>query len=999
MSNDGRYERGGTIGNTNVPIIANPVIRGSVRRNDPDGGHTQPWFASLAGTSLNLTVGVVGGSASSFTVNFTTNNYADAVAAVNAVSPSNFKWLESDGVAAIQNQHAGGKNYIEITGGTAAAVFGMAVFPAPGSYSQAGDIDSAPADKVQQNPQTTKLLSHDENLSTQGINRAILGAILSLDKRLNDLDREMVVYQNFVVTPYSSISAGTSDSVRLLNTSDYGSRLSYTAFIVAQAYKQVASVLTDVSVPLPLYDGSGNLVTLLHVSYGPSDTATPTAQTVTWGSPPSNPGANLAVQLIQSFKVPLINITSITGSTIVATGANFVTQGVQPHDTVTIQSPTNTLPFDHSGEYVVVQVIDNNTIVVRPMGDNEPMPHSTEDKPRGLNTFLGPGTNYGQIGVYVGHAIRMHGPNTGTITDGLFFKLSSALTVGSNYILKLPVTMSLREMLGSALLPSTDFSADPEIAYLNKLNIFAVLNTFSAGLSATGTSATVPAIDTPLNGGATPYTLLWKIDTGTNGNIRFYGSAATNLLITMNAVWGGATWSKDNTGQPAYVLYMGNSESGALLAGRSSGGGTWNDTYTGSGTGWDVKIAQFTTGISIISQILGLGDQLVSTAALARQQRLGGPTAGTTEGSALLMTLIEYWGPDANGAAARVYIGDAGQEYRITYNAFWDGTNWNCDTSSQASHAYQFGGLFKILSQPAGTNATPWLDSAWTSHIVAVDLTNSEVTLQSVSTSISLPLLVARDSAGNARGVLADHNGYPTQGNVSTFDEDWNIAIPTPVTTPGQLYGIPKWSFLNSGTGQISQYTAGSAYPSQAVILAGTTTLNSYATLQSVLPIATLSFSGLSFIMEWDANVHYTFSVNAFMGIDVTGSGDFSASTAYLRFALHGNGLHWIAEALGSGSQQSLDTGVTTSTSPLDPTTRFRIEYHGASSPYGQVTAKYFIDGQLKATFNTAGAPMPNAPGAACFQIKNPSTSGVPQLTIGTIRTKWNRFLNPTPVI
>lgn len=574
---DARLEQGSLAGHTDVPLLTNPLLRGTVRRHDPDGGHAAPYFAGLSGQSLRVFVGNgpgITGQLASITINFASDDYQAVVSAVNAVSPTHIRWKESDGFAGIECVHAGEKFWMSIgSASTAGALtaLGYKAYPSPGAFSRAGDFASAPSNRSQANPTGTKLLSKDESLSTSSINRAIIGMLEGIGARLSDLDKPIVVYRDYPMT-ISAVPFTVDNS--LFVTGDITDKLSIKALTnplsLAPLQKSIAVMYDSGPKVVPLYSTSGDPVFVEFVSYGRSETVDPTDQSVTWGSPPVNPAAKLGEDVAQSMKIALTAITKIEGNVITATGAGFNTNLVSPGDVITIQNATNNTPFNHNGEFVILSILNANSIVVRPLGQNEDLVDTSEDRPRALNQELPPATSYGDVGVYVGWGIPLAGPSS-TAADRIYFKLS----VNANFdlpeapILRLPIVTTLRQALVDDLLASTDFLADPTVAKTSLLNVFNKSNTFTDGVVLKPRAA--PEEDAQVKteiGPSDDLELLWEVTDPLDAAVvcvRLYSQkTGGKFLLTSNAKYStsGTNWVADDTlpGLQSTVLEIGREE-------------------------------------------------------------------------------------------------------------------------------------------------------------------------------------------------------------------------------------------------------------------------------------------------------------------------------------------------------------------------------------------------------------------------------------------------------
>jgi hypothetical protein len=685
--NDSRFERGSVVGNVNVPLMALPFIRGSVRRHDPDGSHTQAYFPNLAGKALTVEVGDETGVIANVTVNFATNNYSDAVAAVNAASPLNFLWLESNGFAAVQTQHAGGTNYIRIAGGTAALVLGIAVSPQPGSYAQAGDVAPPPPDKVQANPQSTELLSHDEDLTTSNLNRAILGALIGTDQKLWDLDREIVQYKVFTATAYNT--GGAANKLKITDGGAANERLSVDALFdsiaeVGNLSKAIA-IMTNDSNPQALYDNNGVQAQALHVSYSVGPGAPVANGVITWGS------GGVDTDITGSFvwisqKTPVEHaIAAISGSTVYCPGANFVTRKIQPRDQISIDGATNLGPFSHNGLFAVVSVPDEEHLVLRPVAQNETKIVTGVPYPQRLNHQLQGGQVYGNVACFVGKFITIQGPSNGAnALDNLFIMHNILIAPGTVVKVRLPVATTLREALLGSFLQNQSFLRDANIAYVNKTN------QMSAPVPGVGSNPGSWAYNSGLH---SPYFLkVWENQDLFGRKQRFYIDPAGMLRVSWNCFWDqdALLWKSDTPtpgGNGGGSVVQWNGTDVQFRIKHVDGGGaanTWTDSIPPSVGCWDTVSAEIADLSAALSGSLEVGGGLLTSGPLARTARLLSKyvPAGTSGDATLGMTLIWESDPASGGTSKyRLYVGSVNNELRFTTNARWDGTNWNKDVN------------------------------------------------------------------------------------------------------------------------------------------------------------------------------------------------------------------------------------------------------------------------------------------------------------------------------
>jgi hypothetical protein len=212
------------LGNVSLPRNINPQIRASIRRDDPDGGNSEPHYTGLNGTTLNLDLSPTG----ALVINFTSDDLNDTLTTLNAADPSNLKAFEEDGYLVLQNLNGGAKNYIEVTGGDAALTLGFVISPEPNSKSLAGELATAPPGrfKDQDNPQGTTFIAGDEDLTSESLNRALAGSIVEVARVMRDLDVLVPTIQEFNGTVATHVGSGK----KVVYTQDAGLRIPVNGF-------------------------------------------------------------------------------------------------------------------------------------------------------------------------------------------------------------------------------------------------------------------------------------------------------------------------------------------------------------------------------------------------------------------------------------------------------------------------------------------------------------------------------------------------------------------------------------------------------------------------------------------------------------------------------------------------------------------------------------------------------------------------------------------------
>lgn len=267
-------------------------------------------------------------------------------------------------------------------------------------------------------------------------------------------------------------------------------------------------------------------------------------------------------------------------------------------------------------------------------------------------------------------------------------------------------------------------------------------------------AATIPRIETPVRSTSGDYTFLWEMGTP-DELIRIYAapdtsaSVKSNLVITVNAEWydsgGGAyKWRRDVAG--AALREDWGPYSKLTYAFLESAASPWDDADWNDGTnGYRISRAATDSTYGSIFTIDRLAD-------LVRETRLGNSLLGTAADAAISRLKMPipapatgryvplFEGDSASGSTQqkpRIYItrqddsiaeGTSGPRLVFTYNAYWNGTSWTSDDSSETSTRMDFAagksgtpenveGVYFFSRPISGTN---WTDSAWRNdHISA----------------------------------------------------------------------------------------------------------------------------------------------------------------------------------------------------------------------------------------------------------------------------------------
>jgi len=424
-SGESKYSFEHVLGNTSLLRNANPAIRGSIRRADPDGTNAEPHFTGLSGTSLTVDVTPVG----NLVINFTSDDLDVALAEINAVSGANLEGFEENGYVVLRNLNGGNKNTLEILSGSAAALLGFTLSPEPGSKSFAGEIATSPSgvQQGQDNPQGTSLISGDEDLKSSSLNRALAGSLLETTRVLKSLDVLVPTAKEFAGSVV--VHAGSGKKVVYVVDADLRIPINgYGVTATTPAANELDSVVQIVdandSPLIKLDEATERHGRVLDVYFEAAGTGSPALDNASsfaaWGTPDGK--SIFGPTVSDKDKQAAVTVTSIRGDLIVATGALFQTNGAQPGDTAIVEAADNNTPFNHNGEYIVVDVLSEEVITVRAKSEFEGT-FISSDKPRALNNNLPGGTTYGTVRIVVGDYF--------SAKDGVAFEVPSWVPAGA----------------------------------------------------------------------------------------------------------------------------------------------------------------------------------------------------------------------------------------------------------------------------------------------------------------------------------------------------------------------------------------------------------------------------------------------------------------------------------------------------------------------------------------------------------------------------------------
>jgi hypothetical protein len=425
------------VGNVDLLRNVNPTIRSGLRRSDSDGVSNTPYYPGVSGKFLRIAytkevASVV--TASSVDVSLSSASYDSIITTINAADTSNIEAFDSDGFLTIRNKNPGKTHNISIqqyspTVDDASTLLGFPYEPYPGSVSYAGEVAPAPGNRIQSNPRTTSLIARNDDLSSAELNRSFYSILQMVEDSRADLARDAIVYKDVSLT---FANHPTTTTKRVARINDDSIRLFYPSVasggvLDLEPYFRVLTTNHDQAV-----NSANNYPTtkVTQIYYATGATALDSSTVFsTWGTPDGKTIISNATP--NKTKHSSTVITSIKGNAVYCASADFTTAKVKPGDPVEFTA-SNLQPFDHSGWFIVEDIIDGQNIIVRPLSSSrtgESTPSGTGNKPRALNP-----TGGGTLRVAVGRFIP---------AGDLWLEVDD--TTVTNMIVRLPTGVKLRD--------------------------------------------------------------------------------------------------------------------------------------------------------------------------------------------------------------------------------------------------------------------------------------------------------------------------------------------------------------------------------------------------------------------------------------------------------------------------------------------------------------------------------------------------------------------------
>lgn len=350
------YFRRPALAGHNLVRTTNAVVRGSVRRSNPDGTSAEPYFPDLnIGDTLLVDIDDTGATS----VVFTGVDLQTVLDDINATL-SGCIAFDSDGCVAIVTDTPGSLGSVSVSGGTGVEALGFDVVSSGSVLAYGGEIASTPEGRIG-NPFGVAFPNKGENFTTESLNRVASRLSSNSDVLFSELARERVVVQKV-----GSTTNGASEGKFQAVTAPLFTGLGLLSRTSTRAQLSSFFFLYDSTTGLP----AASRVTAV-VKGTPGSYPTPGggyANTASWGA---NDGGNvLGMDLV---KVSAQAITEVRqGRVVVVPTANFTTSNVRAGDLVNITGATNASPFSHNGyQWVVESVLSATALSLRPMSKAE----------------------------------------------------------------------------------------------------------------------------------------------------------------------------------------------------------------------------------------------------------------------------------------------------------------------------------------------------------------------------------------------------------------------------------------------------------------------------------------------------------------------------------------------------------------------------------------------------------------------------------------------------
>lgn len=345
------YFRRPMLAGKNLTRLLSGRVRGDLRRSDPDGFSTVPYFPGASGGTLLITT-----DAGAFVANITLNDFAQVIADINTALGVNGVAQSDDGCIAIQTATQGSAGFVRITGGTSSVALGFNTYGGTLPIESRGsEMPGSPEGRIG-NPFGAVFPNKGENLTRDVFVRSMGRLAANSDVLWSDHVKNAATLEN--------VSFTVSGDRKYIIPSIPMRFLTVGGNMTASTGKGGT---------LPFYQ-------LIDTVTGqPADSQ---VQAVVRGAPVGDPPYANSPSWTDTSGKNILNvvhtkttngITTIKGGRIVeCAGATFATTKVIAGDFAEISGATNINPWSNNGyRWVVETVLSETALILRPMSRSE----------------------------------------------------------------------------------------------------------------------------------------------------------------------------------------------------------------------------------------------------------------------------------------------------------------------------------------------------------------------------------------------------------------------------------------------------------------------------------------------------------------------------------------------------------------------------------------------------------------------------------------------------
>ncbi len=384
-------------GNTDVPVLAVPQLRGTVMKSSTsefDG------LSDVATTAMELAIQTEdAGTGDGVTALFSTSaSMTQVLSDINTALAGFATAEEVEGCVVLKSAGSGEGAFVRVVPpvsgyADASGALGFEVHPHPFATAYAGDLLDAPTRPRQQvNPAGTKFIAVGEERVGSAYNRALHMVSQNADILYSQLRRSVARLVRLTVdeTEHAALVTTRSDgSISQVDLSDLsllddtiasdaricvGGTAGLSRVSTLREISELFQVTDSEMKEIPAGDRTARVSAVTRGAR--SSTNTPTFADDT--SPPASPvgdttaispdGLNaLGVNRVKHAGVAISEVRQRT--CIACAGATFETNGVTTGDVAVISGSAATSPFNHDGTYLVETVVSEEILVLRPPDD------------------------------------------------------------------------------------------------------------------------------------------------------------------------------------------------------------------------------------------------------------------------------------------------------------------------------------------------------------------------------------------------------------------------------------------------------------------------------------------------------------------------------------------------------------------------------------------------------------------------------------------------------